>query len=106
MATEKILKNYSYGLLALAGGIFGYAIFKIAICVTFSRDIYAAFCKLSAFAYWNFYGLPILALALIGIFMPKLSDSKVLKNGTLVFLVLTTVRFLYLIADAMLSKSV
>lgn len=106
MATQKILKKYSFSLLWLAGGIFAYSVFRIASCAIFSRDIYAAFCKLSGFVYWNFYGLPILALALIGILLPKLSDSEKLHKFTLAFMALTTARFVYLILDSIFSKSI
>jgi hypothetical protein len=103
MATEIILKKYSYSLLALGATVSLYSAIRIMSCTFYGAGVQTDFCKLSGFIYFNFYGLPILALALIGILLPKLSESEKIQKFTIAFLAITTARFLYLLGASLFS---
>lgn len=106
MATQKILKNYSYALLIMSGALFIYSVFRVVSCTAYGASVYTDFCKLAGLAIWNFYGLPIMALSLIGIILPKLSESDKVQKLLLAFMALSTARFTYLVLSAVFAKTV
>lgn len=92
---ENYLKKYSLVLLMVSGAVFAYSILRVLYCSLFSSGVYADFCKLSGVAYFSFYALPMLILGLIGLSLPKLTESNKTKLFFLIILTISTVRFFY-----------
>jgi hypothetical protein len=102
MATQKILKNYSYALLTIALAICLYSLARIINCSFYGASVYTDLCKLSGLVYFNFYGFPILGLSIMGIALPKLSENDKILKFTLLFLTIVSIRFVYLIITSIL----
>lgn len=101
--TETILRKYSFSLITVAAIIFAYALFRIGYCSFTSEGVYADFCKLSGVAYFNFYAFPMLILGVIGLALPRLTESEKTKMFFLFVLTLSTMRFFYSLVTSLLA---
>lgn len=100
---ERYLKKYSLVLLAMSIAALGYSLLRVFYCSVFSSGVYADFCKLSGVAFFSFYALPMLILGLIGLSLPKLTESDKTKLFFLLVLAISTIRFFYSFVSSFLA---